>query len=216
MHRLAKIAKAKTDVMNLLAAIDRFEQEYGKPPVALDVLTAPSGDFTYGTFNTSTSAIGTTNTSGRQANNSEVIAVLVDLTQWGGKNTVNTNYSLNPKRIAFLNVRVADDTNSPGLGPDGIFRDPWANPYVITIHFGDTNKCRDAFYRRASVSENGPGQDGLNGFTRPTPPPYSSAETRDSFEGPDSVMIWSLGPDGKADPTKKANEGVNRDNITSW
>lgn len=30
------------------------------------------------------------------------------------------------------------------------------------------------------------------------------------------AMVWSFGPDDKADPSKKANEGVNKDNVLSW
>jgi len=29
-------------------------------------------------------------------------------------------------------------------------------------------------------------------------------------------MVWSLGPDGKADPNVKATQGVNKDNVLSW
>jgi hypothetical protein len=29
-------------------------------------------------------------------------------------------------------------------------------------------------------------------------------------------MIWSAGPDKMVDATKRANEGVNKDNVLSW
>jgi hypothetical protein len=49
---------------------------------------------------------------------------------------------------------------------------------------------------------------------------YQSVETRDSFEAPGEVMVWSLGPDGKANRLKKADVGANKDNIlvivSSW
>jgi len=30
------------------------------------------------------------------------------------------------------------------------------------------------------------------------------------------VLVWSLGPDGSASASEKANQGVNKDNILSW
>tara|TARA_B100001971_G_scaffold194479_1_gene200519 strand:- start:991 stop:1119 length:129 start_codon:yes stop_codon:yes gene_type:complete len=32
----------------------------------------------------------------------------------------------------------------------------------------------------------------------------------------DTVMVWSKGPDGKADPTVSAKKGANRDNVIGW
>jgi hypothetical protein len=108
------------------------------------------------------------------------------------------------------------DTKSPGVGSDGVFRDPWGHPYIITLDLNGDGKCRDAFYRLASVSEGSSVAEGMNELCRPTPPPYMTAEERDSFEARTTVMIWSFGPDGKADRSEKANAGVNHDNILSW
>jgi hypothetical protein len=38
----------------------------------------------------------------------------------------------------------------------------------------------------------------------------------DSFRFNGGVMVWSLGPDKKADFNVKANVGVNRDNVLTW
>jgi hypothetical protein len=38
----------------------------------------------------------------------------------------------------------------------------------------------------------------------------------DTFELNNPVMVWSMGPDGKIDRTKRANQGFNQDNILSW
>ena len=184
----------------------------------LNLATNTTSDFTFGTFGTSAAAIGITNAHGYQANNSDVMAILMDLTKFpNGKDTVNVDHSRNPQRTPFLNVKMSGDTNSPGLGLDGVYRDPWGNPYIITFDLNHDTKCRDAFYRLASVSEIDPSStSGLNRLFRFTPPPYNSPETRDAFEAQTTVMVWSLGPDGKADASQKADKGVNKDNILSW
>ena len=176
-----------------------------------------SPDFTFGTFGTSDDALGVTNTSGYQANNSEVMAIIMDSDRFSdGRPTINANHSLNPRNIVCLVLRMASNTNSPGLGPDFVYRDPWGHPYIITIDINGDKKCRDAFYKLVSVSENA-SVLGSKSYLLRAPPPYDSDEARDSFEVPNvTVTIWSFGPDGKADKTQKANEGVNKDNLTSW
>jgi hypothetical protein len=67
----------------------------------------------------------------------------------------------------------------------------------------DDNKCIDAFY----------GQIGGKGLTII---PQTAAKNVGKFELNSPVMIWSMGPDGKADAGLGPTEGVNRDNILSW
>jgi hypothetical protein len=211
-----KYLVVRMDMANLAAAIQRYESAYGKLPIS-EIATTTS-DFTFGTFETSDDATGITNASGYQANNSELMAIIMDLDKFpSGRPTINADHKYNTKNIVCLATRMAKDTNSPGLGPDYVYRDPWGHPYIITIDLNGDNKCRDAFYRLASVSETASAMGSHAYLTRPSPPPYSSDEARDSFEVPNAtVIVWSLGPDGKADKTQKANEGVNKDNITSW
>jgi hypothetical protein len=211
-----KIFEAKIEMANLAAAIKGCQTEYGKVPVSSNVTGSP--DFTFGTYGTSDEVFGITNASGYQANNSEVMAILMDLDGFpDGTNIINASHSSSPQRTSFLLGRIVSRTNSPGIGPDHVFRDPWGHPYIITIDLNGDNKCRDAFYKLASVSEIDSSPRGLLGLVRPTPPPYHSPETRDSFEVTNAtVTIWSFGPDGKADRTVKANQGVNQDNLTSW
>jgi len=112
---------------------------------------------------------------------------------------------------------MSGDTNSPGVGLDGVYRDPWGNPYIITLDLDHDTKSRDAFYRLASVSEIDPSStSGLNRLFRFTPAPYKSPKTRDAFEAQTTIMVWSLGPDGTADASLKADKGVNRDNVLIW
>ena len=178
----------RIEIQNLIAAVTQYEIAYSHFPGPSNVIESDLIDFTFGTYGTSKASLGITNASGYQANNSELMAILTD-----NPNTVaNTNHCRNPQRLVLYSARIAPDTNSPGLGPDGVLRDRWGNPYIISIHLKEDETCRDAFYSLPSVS-------GTN-------PPRVRAR----------VMIWSLGPDGKADRTKSADAGVNKDNILSW
>ena len=33
----------------------------------------------------------------------------------------------------FLNATMSGDPTLPGVGPDLVYRDPWGNPYIITM-----------------------------------------------------------------------------------
>jgi hypothetical protein len=212
----ARIKMAKIEMMNLVAAISQYEAAYGRFPISYEV--SSSADFTFGTLETSEESLGITNTSGYQANNSEVMAIIMDLEKFpSGRPTINVAHKFNPRNIVCFAAQMAKDNKSPGLGPDGVLRDPWGHPYIITFDLNGDRKCRDAFYRLASVSESASALGSHAYLVRPSPPPYQSDDARDSFEIPNAtVIVWSLGPDGKADKTQKANEGVNKDNITSW
>ena len=96
-------------------------------------------------------------------------------------------------------------TTQGGVGTDGVFRDPWGSPYIVTVDANYDGKTIDAFYGQGSVS----GADdraGLNGLTR----------VKAGYQANSSVLVWSLGPDGLASTDGKANQGANRDNILSW
>jgi hypothetical protein len=135
------------------------------------------------------------------------MAVLLDIEQFNGVDTVNKGHVKNPLKTKYLSVNFANDNISPGVGKDGVYRDPWGNPYIITIDLNYDDKARDVFYCKASVS--GPGATGFNGLTlNPSVP--------DGYEANDKVMVWSLGPDKLFNQTIPANQGVNRDNILSW
>jgi hypothetical protein len=103
------------------------------------------------------------------------------------------------------------------VGPDLVYRDPWGNPYIISLDLNGDNKTRDAFYRQANVSQLN-SSAGYNGLVQ------SNSVVADSFEANTTVMVWSLGPDGNcsvdatgtAMPNIKANQDPNKDNVTSW
>ncbi len=208
-----------------------------------DSITATCPDFTYGTVaNSGVSALPTMldgrgqplvpignqgNTGGWQANNSEVVAILRDMERFAdGRLTVNNGHSLNPQKQNFLDGFPDKNYARPptagraaiyaggGVGPDGVLRDPWGNPFIITLDLNFDGRCRDAFYRMQNVSlQNGDlGFFGLRRF-----PAAEAGDTgADRFEVQADVIVWSLGPDGAADSRIKANQGVNKDNILSW
>jgi prepilin-type N-terminal cleavage/methylation domain-containing protein len=205
-----KIA-ARREIAQITFAISKYETDYNHLPIASTArnsVAVNGDDFTYGgTF------LDTINTpwdwyaSGPyKTNNSEVMAVLLDLERFSdGTPTVNAGHILNTQKTALLPNKVAKDGNSPGIGPDGVYRDPWGNPYVITIDANNDEKTRDAFYQLPAVSAGG-----LNGLIGRVLPNGTTV-----FEAASPVMVWSAGPDKKIDKTVPANKGVNKDNILS-
>jgi prepilin-type N-terminal cleavage/methylation domain-containing protein len=232
----AQIGKAQMEVGKIANAIHSYESDYSKFPVsaaAMSQASAAAQDFTYGTFGLPDSnkptlpggsvyPILAVNASGGQlayqTNNSEVMAVLLDVENWPatpGIATINKGHVKNPQRNKYLTANMAGDNMSPGVGQDGVFRDPWGLPYFITIDLNYDEKARDSFYRQRTVSQSsGPaGYNGLsNSHTPPTPPDGNS----DYFECNSPVMVWSAGPDKMVNPQANAISGVNKDNVLSW
>jgi hypothetical protein len=141
------------------------------------------------------------------ASNSDVMTILMDL-NFG----INLNHVRNPKREDFFNAKSARDAKSWGFSTDdNQLHDPWGNPYVITLDMDGDGWCNDAVYGQRGVSGNGIGNPkGLNGLIDNS----GTGTGPFLYHGP--VMIWSLGPDGKADAALRANQGINKDNILGW
>jgi prepilin-type N-terminal cleavage/methylation domain-containing protein len=230
----AQAKKSQLEVNAIANAIREYESEYSRYPISQGVKdSALAGganeDFTYGTSNTgvNTTSAGLQTPNGRvpivspggslapakyQTNNAEIMAVLLDMEKYGsGVDTLNTNHVKNPKGTKFLTASLVSDFVSPGVGSDGVYRDPWKNPYIISIDVNNDDKCRDGFYRTSTVSRD-KGPAGLNGLFNAKDvnglSPY--------FEHNGPVMVWSAGPDGMIDPAVGANTGANKDNILSW
>ncbi len=152
-----------------------------------------------------------------QTNNAEVMAILMDVEYWPNSPTVptvNKDHVKNPQKTHYLNATMASDNKSPGVGQDGTYRDPWGNPYIITIDLNYDDKARDFFYRNIDVSadKSDPAtvKRGLNGLI----PKVVAGNT--IYEANAPVMVWSPGPDKLIDPSAPANQGANKDNIVSW
>lgn len=230
----ANVARAQTEMTALVGAINQYQATYGRFPgyqKTRESLTPDCPDYTYGTYlgdgsgntlkdrkNAALPAIGAFKGGGRQVNNSEIIAALMDLVKFGnGLDTVNRGHLQNPQQIQFLNVKTVSDTVSAGVGSDGVYRDPWGNPYIITIDMNYDNKTLDGFYRKVEVSQANPANPalGLQGLVKTTKE-QNATDDQNLYAANATVMVWSLGPDGQASDKVKANVGVNKDNITTW
>lgn len=223
-----QVAKAKTEINDLVGAVNAYYAAYSRMPAsrstreAIGNLGEVSPDFTYGTvygggwWQNKKGQVIRVETMGvnskDQANNSEIVAILKDMLVFrNGQPTPNVNHTLNPRQTQFLNAKEVDGPRTPGIGPDGVYRDPWGNPYIVTVDLNYDDHCRDGFYRLDAVSADskaGAGR-GLNGHFKPKP-------GANNFEYRTQVMVWSVGPDGMASPQQSANAGFNKDNILSW
>ena len=122
-----------------------------------------------------------------------------------GRPNSNRNHRLNPKKVNFLNAKDVTSTTQGGVGTDGVYRDPWGSPYIVTLDANYDGKTIDVFYGQASVSS-AERNEGLKGLTR----------VKGGYQANSSVLVWSLGPDRLSSTDEKADQGVNRDNILSW
>jgi len=200
----AKAAKAKTEAQAIVTAVASYDSAYGRFPASSG--NAPSaqnaagtGDFTYGANIGGVNLLNGT----YSVNNSEVVAILMDNTTL----PVNANHQKNPKQTIFLNAKMSGDIISPGVGTDLVYRDPWGNPYIISMDLNYDEQTKDAFYSQQAVSVGG-----INGLVDPTD--STGADNNYLYHG--KVMVWSAGPDKKIDPSAKANAGLNKDNVISW
>ena len=235
----AKVAaqkrQAMVEISQIVGAIQQYDSVYGRFPIspaAQSAAAVTNGDFTYGgVFQTPSGTPVTVGTpvNGSILTNSEVIAILMDLTNYpNGLLTVNTNHQKNPQRNIFLNAKMsgydpaANDPQPPaGVDNAGVYRDPWGSPYVISMDLNYDEQCQDAFYSLQNVSQTASGsQTGLNGLFNPV-----ANGNSDNFLYHGKVMVWSAGPDRKIDQAPpitvhsgpgNANLGVNKDNILNW
>ena len=224
VKKAALVKKAKLQAGDLANAIEAYDSAYGRLPVskrAQDTATANinvgnQGDFTFGGSITdaggASTTVGNPPSYGYDQNNSEVVAILMDLTSFqNGTATTNFNHEKNPRSTKFLNATVTSDATLPGVGPDGVYRDPWGNPYIISMDLSYDEQCQDSFYALQAVSQQSSGQ-GLKGLVNAVDASGNGNHFR--FHG--KVMVWSAGPDRKIDSAIKANTGVNKDNVLSW
>ena len=205
----AKIRVATVEMANLETAIKAYESEYNRMPAHKPGEAAVQGnanfpDFTFGTAGTQISSPGSvvpnpiiTGIGGpTEENNSALMSILMNRPVGA-----NTNYSRNPRKIPLFTGKDVSGPD-PGVGPDLVFRDPWGNPYIISLDMNDDDKTFDGFYRKI------PNGDKV-GLTK-------NPSVNNDYEANRSIMIWSLGPDKSADNTVGAKDGVNKDNVLSW
>lgn len=142
----AKKTQAKNDLTQIVTAVSAYYTEYGKYPVTV---TAPTTDAFFGGGTVPT---GTTS----YADNDVLIDVLRNNTT-GPNNSANV-VLLNPRGVAFLDVRPVKNNSSPsgGIIPNGasglsvgdrigVFYDPWGSPYRILIDTNYDNTLTNAY-----------------------------------------------------------------------
>jgi prepilin-type N-terminal cleavage/methylation domain-containing protein len=211
----AKVASAKMDIKGIVTAVSQYQAEYSRLPATKQATLKPNvgGDFTYGTEfkgqgtggSISSTYSVSNNTTKWENCNAEVMNILTANT------TPNTTYPMlnmnsvppnppnqyNPRNHAFFNAKVANNTalvsDIPGLDYNGVMRDPFGNPYMMTLDINYDNQCYDNFYTPLYVQF---------GFTQ--------------TNIPGQVVVWSAGPDRTIDRNTHPNQGVNKDNIVSW
>jgi len=201
----AKKHQAQVEEQGIITAIEHYDSAYGRYPVSQSAQANANPDFTYGGSVLANASFPTVNT----VSNAEVMAILMDMTNYpSGAATVNNGYVKNPQQTLFLSAKLSGYDPATGGQPvggvdvNGVYRDPWGNPYVITMDVNYDNLCEDAFYKSTTVSGGG-----LNGLIQ-------APDGNWALRGP--VMVWSAGPDGQVDPTLPANQGANKDNVLSW
>jgi len=190
-----KFMQARVEIAGLEAGIEAYEQTYGHLPLT-DVMT--NGDLTIGLKPAEVQAFNFLPGTKLIATNSDLIVVLMDFDR-----AVNAGHKLNPRQIKFLNAKMVEGTNSPGVScVDYQYRDPWGHPYIISLDANQDGFVRDAFYAQAAL------------YTKGQSAPLTNRNGL--YELSSKGMVWSRGRDGKASLTQPATGGVNQDNVTSW
>ena len=217
--RNAQKKQARLQMEDLVQQVQNYDSQYSRMPVSTNAEAAASanyGSFTYGTNGVADITLKlATLTPAYNTNNSEVVAILMDITNTT-VTAVNASHQKNPQQTVFLNAKMSGwdpakgGLAAPGVDNNLVYRDPWGNPYIITIDVNEDSSCKDAFYCQDKVSGSGgnPANPGMNGL--------STDNTANNFRFHGNVMVWSAGPDGVIDTTQPADQGANADNIVSW
>ena len=220
----AQKAKAKLEMGDLVNAINAYDTDYGHFPISTNEQGAAyslgNNDFTCGLVSNPQSGITwPTGANGNNSydNNSNVVSILMDLTSFpnSAPTPANSFHQKNPKQVKYLNAKMSGDPGTGvqppgGVDNNGIYRDPWGNPYIISVDTSYDDQCIDLFYSQQAVSQSS-GQTGLNGLFNPT-----AGGNTENFLYHGKVMVWSAGPDKMIDRTVKATVGQNKDNVLSW
>ncbi len=227
-QKKAKITSCRSEIQSIMAAINQYYADYSRYPTSKDNAKAAADkgrDFTYGTRYPSNNEVkGPDNEvlteikngdSMPDFSNAEVMAILLDRETYNQKpyesltslDTENKGHARNPRKNIFLTAKEVAALGKPGIGPDLVYRDPWGNPYIISMDLNQDAKTVDAFYKIDGISKNPTNSvAGLNGMVK--------VGTDYAVNAP--LTVWSMGPDKNCDLNKRADEDVNADNILSW
>jgi len=114
----ALVASARIEIKNIVGAISKYESEYNRYPCPMNMNAAEDMVF------------------GLDGQNAAIIDILRD----NDSPNYNPNHARNPRRIVFIEAKIATSTEMPGIGPDGTWRDPWGRAYRIGIDYNYDNK----------------------------------------------------------------------------
>jgi len=222
----SKVATARTDMINLKGAIQSYHNDSSRFPTARG---APSnlygGDLTFhlpfgrkhaddspqhvGIWPPNSPVPVVAEYDNHVTPGNHVVMAILMAADFGA----NQNHGRNPKKTAYLSPKTADDTFSQGVYTgwimgnytgDLVFRDPFGNPYVISVDLNEDGYVADMFYLQESVSKGA--SIGLE----------SNVNGEYVLRG--SVMIWSPGPDRQmnVNAATGALDKENTDNILGW
>jgi prepilin-type N-terminal cleavage/methylation domain-containing protein len=143
----AKKQVAKGEMAGLIGAISAYETEYSRPPASKEVetmLAAPAAagkDYTFGAYDKTGRLVANPNPPFPKTFTNDVVMNIIMDRDLGS----NKDHARNPRHHSTFKANPSDGT-TPGLDNDGILRDPFGNPYIITIDMNDDNQAEDAFY----------------------------------------------------------------------
>ncbi len=210
----AQVKQAQLQIGQIVTAIQSYESDYNRFPGTNDSRAIATGnDYTYGGIfkdaNDLPVPVPVFPIDTLVRSNSEVIAILMNLEKYpNGLDTPNKGFIKNINKRTYLSAQMSPQ-GQPGVNPDGVYRDPWGQPYVITLDLNADEKARDSFYSSMTVSQDPVNLNaGINSLIKNT--------ALNLYELNAPVMVWSAGLDKKIAPGTKANQGVNKDNVVSW
>jgi prepilin-type N-terminal cleavage/methylation domain-containing protein len=216
----AAVTRATTELNSLVGAINQYQATYSRYPSSAAVrakgLSDTYPDYTFGIVPdyVNKKGVSTATVPGLKqpapllaTNNADLMGVLMNFSIVAG--VIQKGNPQNPQGEVFLNIKSGQTGNQPGLGADGVYRDPWGAPYIVTLDLNYDGRARDSFYSQSKVTQNGTVGKGFYGMTLADP------KKPDTFESSSPILAWSLGPDGAAE-AGPADKGLNKDNVLSW
>ncbi len=129
MKGKAKIKLTKVDTSNFAQWIASYQSDYTIAPTGTNIASSNADvSFTNG--------------------NAEVMIILMD----HDDGAVNLNHMRNPQKQAYAGaVKHAVNNTSQGLGSDFVLRDPWGNPYIVSLDLNYDNRVTDSVYGTVSA-----------------------------------------------------------------
>jgi len=208
---------SQTEEVGLVSAIETYYSTYSRLPSSTNAVNAVANitnGFTFGTsqiggggqlsgapkINGEPSGGLITGTSKLyQNNNSEVIAILRDdvyFPEYATNGGQVLGHIYNPQQTQFYRGKAAASGNSPGawlgspgIANDDILRDPWGQPYIVTLNLRGDSGVFDPY---------------LNDMYQVQFPKASALVT------PGSAVVWSFGPSKQIDLTQGTKSAINK------